>query len=214
MATRKDIPGRLIYTCNCGWVDKGHADAKSTRPHVGVQSLWQQIRSKSGIRTRWPFEGYLVVYKQDMWKAGISVSYEGKYLVAQELSPLQMESVALGIFLEVSFGFESMQWWTGATSSSFSEEDFVSNLLGFYAVLRPELDIMKLCGPVSADASFAVWDVGKGLGKNKTTEPVFHACEECKDLPAFPQQLRQIVPAPKGKRGGNLWRDWQGKGLW
>src|SRR4051812_14648411 len=104
MPIRTDIPDRLIYTCNCGWVDKGHADAKSPRPHVGAQSLWQQVRSKSGTRTKWPFEGYLVEYRQDMWKWGIGVAYAGKYLVAEHLNLLQMESVALGIFIEVSFG--------------------------------------------------------------------------------------------------------------
>lgn len=213
MTTRSDIPGRLIYTCNCGWVDKGHANSRSTRPHVGAQSLWQQIRDKSGPKTKWPFDGYLVIYRQDMLWHGFGVGYGGKYLVAQNLSIQQMESVALGIFLEVTFGFESLQWWTGAPSSSFSEEDVVSNLLGFYKVVRPELDVMKLCEPVSAEASFAVWDANKGLGKNETTKPVFHPCDECKQAPRFPQQLQQIIPARKGKSGGNLWRDWQGQGF-
>ena len=213
MTTRSDIPNRLIYTCNCGWVDKGHANSKSTRPHYGVESLWRQIQNKSGTRTSWPFKGYLVVYGQDMRKFGVGVAYEGKYLVAQQLSLQQMESVALGIFLEVSFGFEALQWWTGAPGSSFSEEDLVSNLLGFYSVVRPHIDVMKLCGEVSPEASLAVWDASDGLGKNKTTQPVFHACAECKQAPSFPQQLQQIQPARKGKRGGNLWRDWQGQGF-
>ena len=213
MTARSDIPGRLIYTCNCGWVDKGHANSASTRPHIGAQSLWSEIRSKSGARTKWPFEGYLVEYRQDMMKFGVGASYGGKYLVAQNLSLMEMESVALGIFLEVSFGFEDMQSWTFAGNSSFSEEDIVSDLLGFYAVVRPDLDVMKVCVPVSEAASLAVWDASGGLGKSRSVTPVFHACEECKDTPAYPPQLQQITPARKGKAGGNLWRDWQGKGF-
>lgn len=213
MTARKDIPDRLIYTCNCGWVDKGHANSKSPRPHVGAASLWQQITSKSGAKTKWPFEGYQVIYRQDMMKWGVGAAWTGNYLVAQNLTHSQMESVALAIFLEVSFGFEAMQWWTGAPGSSFSEEDLVSNLLGFYAVVRPGLDIMKLCEPVSAEASFKVWDAAGGLGKNKTIEPVFHPCDECTHEPKFPAAFRQIAPVPKGKAGGNLWRDWQGQGF-
>lgn len=213
MTTRSDIPNRLIYTCNCGWVDKGHANARSTRPHVGVQSLWQQITSQAGAKTKWPFKGYQVLYRQDMLKWGVGVAVEGNYLVASNLSRSQMESVALGIFLEVSFKFESTQWWFGAPSSSFSEEDLISNLIGFYTVVRPEVDYMQLCQPVSAAASFKVWDDAGGLGKNETINPVYHPCEECKGTPRFPPELRRIVPAPKGQRGGNLWRNWQGRGF-
>jgi hypothetical protein len=213
MTTRRDIPDRLIYTCNCGWVDKGHANAKSPRPHLGAQSLWQQITSKSGTRTKWPFEGYQVIYRQEMGKWGISAAWEGKYLVAQHLTLPQMESVALGIFLEVTYGFEAMQWWTGAPGSSFSEEDIVSDILGFYTVVRPGTDYMALCKAVSAAASFKVWDDTGGLGKNRTTKPIFHACEECQGEPKYPNELQAITPALKGERGGNLWRDWQGTGF-
>lgn len=218
MSSRDDIPDRLIYSCNCGWIDKGHANSRSTRPNVGAQSLWQQVVNKTGTRTRWPFAGYLVEYQQDMMsRIGVGAAYLGRYLVAENLTRAQMESVALGIFLEVSYGFESTQWWVSIfgllSSSSFSEEDLVSDLLGFYRVVRPGVDYMGLCQPVSADASRAVWDADGGLGKNETTQPIFHACTECQGTPRFPRELQQIQPAPKGRRGGNLWRNWQGKGF-
>ena len=31
------------YSCNCGWVDLGHADSASRRPHVGAQNLWGEV---------------------------------------------------------------------------------------------------------------------------------------------------------------------------
>lgn len=216
MSNRDDIPNRLIYTCNCGWIDLGHANSRSSRPNIGAQNLWQQIVSRSGTRTRWPFAGYLVEYRQDMtsWRIGTG----GRYLVAANLTRQQMESVALGIFLEVSYRFESMQWWLSAgnnvfSSSGYSEEDLISNLLGFYRAVRPGTDYLRLCGPVSADASRAVWDANGGLGTNETTQPIFHPCSECRGTPRFPPQLQQIRPAPKGQRGGNLWRNWQGTGF-
>lgn len=213
MTARSDIPNRLIYTCNCGWIDKGHADTRSPRPHVGASSLWQQIRTQSGTETSWPYPGHLVVYRQDMLRWGMGAAYEGRYLVAKDLPHSQRESVALGIFLEVTFGFEALQWWAFAPSSSFSEEDIISNLLGFYSVVRPNHNYMALCRPVSTEASFAVWDAAGGLGKNRTTEPVFHPCSECPQPGRFPALLRAITPAQKGQRGGNLWRNWQGQGF-
>ena len=35
----------LIYTCNCGWVDLGHAFASSKDPTESAANLWTQIRA-------------------------------------------------------------------------------------------------------------------------------------------------------------------------
>ena len=35
MSKRIDIPKRLIYTCNCGWVDKAHLRDPQSREYVG-----------------------------------------------------------------------------------------------------------------------------------------------------------------------------------
>lgn len=217
MTSRSDIPDRLIYTCNCGWIDKGHANSASPREFVGASSLWEQIDQESGRTTTWPFEGHRVTYQQDMYRrvlgVRLGVIQRSDFLVASGLDRDQKESVALGIFLEVSMEFEALQWWTGAPSSSFSEEDLVSNLLGFYSVVRPDLDLMSLCQPVSAQASLDVWDANGGLGKNREVTPNLYPCAECQGGGTFPQVLQSIVPAPKGETGGNLWRDWQARGF-
>ncbi len=43
MTNRSDIRTKLIYTCNCGWIDKRHAFAKSKTPFVGANQLWTQF---------------------------------------------------------------------------------------------------------------------------------------------------------------------------
>jgi hypothetical protein len=53
VSTREEVEsGILVYTCNCGWLDTGHADSRSRRPHVGAESLWQQVTNESGIASR------------------------------------------------------------------------------------------------------------------------------------------------------------------
>src|SRR5207245_9266473 len=53
-------------------------------------------------------------------------------------------------------------------------------------LLDPETDFLKLCGPVSKDASKEVWNNTGSVGskKNRTFKPKFKSCEECKGTPA------------------------------
>lgn len=215
MSTRKDVEsGLLVYTCNCGWFDTGHADSKSRRPHVGAESLWRQITTESGVSSKKKSEsGFKVTYTQDMRKWGVTAAETRSYFVKSGLTTAQKESVALAIFMEVSVGFESLQgsfpWsWLSSRSkdSSFSEEDLVSDLIGFYVAVRPWIKPLDLCKPVSKDASLKVWDTYGSVGSNKnhTFSPVFHPCDECKGASKFPAAFQQIVPAIKG----SLFRDW------
>jgi hypothetical protein len=234
MTVRADIrSNRLIYSCNCGWIDLGHADSLSRRPHVGAQSLWNEInqprektqfavisettavesdlcKASPGLPPSAPeFAGYRVTYKQDMATRvlGVRVSAASgeTYVVRHGLTPAQRKSVALAIFMEVSLGFEKMQgsWpysWTRAAASSFSEEDLVSNLIGFYRVVEPSVDYLKLCRPVSRDASEEVWDTSGGVSrKNRQFMPLFHRCKTCLKQPEFPRQLQTISAAKKGE---------------
>lgn len=214
MSTRADIGNdRLIYTCNCGWVDKGHADPRpASRPNIGAVALWNQLIQESGRRSRQISPpGFQVIYRQDMFKYKISVGDTGTYFVSFGLTTAQKESVALTIFMQISMKFEEIQgsfpWSMQTADSSFSEEDLVSDLIGFYTAVRPGTDYMSLCKPVSKEASYRVWDQSGSVGshKNREFKPRFHPCDECKDTPAFPKELQQIVPASKGAQ----FRDWQ-----
>ncbi len=75
---------RMFYTCNCGWIDVGHANPRSDQPHVGADSLWRQMCEEKipatrdahpwipvlGDNNRFRFpngrEGFLVTYRQQM----------------------------------------------------------------------------------------------------------------------------------------------------
>lgn len=216
MSKREDIDGgRLIYTCNCGWVDLGHANpTRTSRPHVGALALWDQIKSESGVSSEYD-DGFQVIYTQDMGKWGVTAGETGYYFVKRGLTTVKQESIALAIFQEISLKFETMQgsfpFGTFTSDSSFSQEDLVSNLIGFYRAVRPQVDYLSLCQAVSKDASKAVWDAEGSVGsvKNKNFKPVFHTCTECATAPVFPPQLQAICPAVKGTlKKGEEFRDW------
>ncbi|HEX6245489.1 MAG TPA: hypothetical protein VFZ61_31415, partial [Polyangiales bacterium] len=128
------------------------------------------------------------------------------YVVRRGLSNVQKQRVALAIFVEVSLQFEGVQdsWLarklTGS-DSGFSQEDLVSNLIGFYKALNPRLDIDALCKPVSVEASRKVWNAAGpvGMNKNRSFSPMFHACAECTSTPVFPKEFQAIQPAIKGE---------------
>jgi hypothetical protein len=217
VSNRSDIPGRLIYTCKCGWVDKGHARShKVARSFVSADALWDEVKRETGPISKKPGEtGFKVSYRQDMGRSIfghiITTGVTNSYLVQKGLTRHQKESVALAIFMEVSMDFESYQGlFSLATDSSFSVEDLVSDLIGFYTAVRPGKDYLKLCKPVSTAASLKVWDTYGPVGstKNKTFRPKFFHCDECRHAPPrFPHELLAIKPEKKGK----LFRDWTGE---
>lgn len=203
MAFRWDIPEKLIYTCNCGWFDKGHANGVSAR------RLWNDISAEKDKYRQNGLNGYKVTYSQDTTAGGITFNkYSRNFFIKENLSDAEKESVALSIFQEISLGFETQQLSSGITgfivenlgpASGFSEEDLVSNIAGFYKALR-STDWEKLCKPVSAEASFKIWDRDGPVGwnKNRTFLPNFHECDECSETPQFPFEYQTIKPIEKG----------------
>ena len=134
MSVRADIrKNRLIYSCDCGWIDLGHADSVSRRPHVGAQNLWNEVkqpgetkqfvvvsetRAVEADRYEAPssapasaanFTGYRVTYKQDMATRVLGIRFTASsgatYVVRQGLTPAQRKSVALAIFVACGLAF-------------------------------------------------------------------------------------------------------------
>jgi hypothetical protein len=211
MSNRNDVVnGLLVYTCNCGWIDKNHAVKTSNRPNVGAGSLWKQIKDETGTRSKLG-DGFQVTYRQDMGGrlpvvGLVTVGETGEYFVKTGLSKEEKESVALAIFMEVSTNFEAFQGLF-FLQSSFSAEDLVSDLVSFYNAVRPGTDYIRTCHPVSPTASLAVWDQHGDVGrtKNHTFYPIFYPCAECQNQPIkFPAELQAIKPAAKG----TVFRDW------
>jgi hypothetical protein len=200
----------IIYTCNCGWLDRGHSSTRSSRAMVGTDWLWNSLLGERGpsdtLKGR---PAYILSYRQDAVKQVLGLNlYPGitkHYLVLKGLSFQAKAQVGLAIFQETSLTFEGMQdsWLarkaTG-TDSGFSEEDLVSNLIAFYKSVYPVIDVDALCKPVSVEASREVWRANGAVGQNKNRAftPHLHACTECPGLAVFPPQFRTITPVTKG----------------
>ncbi len=215
LSSRSDIPHRLEYSCNCGWIDWGHA-----RPGPEFRELWNGpngILSNKGytsIKT-----GFMVKYGQMMsFVSGnnklLTHGVKGSYFVKNGLTRSQQESVALAIFQDITVAFETLQSglpYSVASSSGFSEEDLTSNLLLFYRVVKgfDESKIRSLCGTVGKDDSLSVWDATGGLGKNKSWKPLDHNClaGSCSGPPKWPAEFDTVKPA---SIQSGLWDYWGG----
>jgi len=204
MSSRSDIPNRLIYTCNCGWIDIGHLVSveKPSNRHASAAYLWKDVSLERGLQVTGKPDHHLVMYRQGMRKFGLSRDFTKFYFIRKGLPLATQRSVALAIFKEVSLGFEDVQASLSAfTDSGFSEEDLVSNLLGFYVAVLGNVDWRNHCKPVSAEASRVVWDTLGPVGSRKTAN-LYPSCMPAKNAkpsttlhslifrPSFPRSVQ------------------------
>lgn len=188
----------LIYTKQCGWVDLGHA-----RPD-GANGLWQELKLHNhGIGN----ENHKLQYSQWMQKRGVRVGITKRYAIKKGLNRSEMKSIALSIFMDVSGEFEAFQnnWlFRKFTNSGYSAEDLVSDLIGFYRAVEPNIDYIQLCEPVSKETALYIWDTYGSVGENKNREfapylfplsPNSGGGPMCADIPWF---LNAIIPAKNG----------------
>lgn len=218
---------KIIYTCNCGWIDTTHAftDTSRTELGIGVGSLWNQIVNETGIKSKWK-DGYRVVYTQDahlLTVPGINQPIRpgrtGEYFVKYGLSRDQKKQVALAIFQEITMKFEDFQkvgkvmvWKDHGDASSFEPADLISNMLSFYRTIRPELNkevLIDRCSKVEIKEALDIYRRHPGTFtdkkyKNKEFSPRFFPNNVCSS-PTFPNELQEIQPAEKG---GEYFRDW------
>ena len=209
---------RLSYTCRCGWVDWGHALPD------GAQALRTQIANE---RAGWPgldrlevfLEGepaYAMWYGQEMGGRmpglpPIVVSAARHWVVRRNLTQVQRERVGLAIFLSASFDFERLQgafpFSIVSGHSSFSPEDLVSNLIGFFSAYRsiPQPQMRQVCGEVSVAESYRLWDAHLPNGfdglRNRTTRPILFPSRECGTASSntvFPALFSSITPVDRG----------------
>lgn len=159
--------------------------------------------------------GYKVTYRQDMTK--LRVGRQRSYLVKKGLNDLQKKSVALAIFLEISHLFESLQNsfpFNWVTDSGYSQEDLVSNIIGFYVAIGATTiaQAKTMCHLVSKQQSLYFWDKHGTVGehKNYETKPSFlpdteyengmQCMDVCMNQPKkFPSLFYSIKPAKKGE---------------
>ncbi len=207
----------LVYTRKCGWIDLGHANPDGM---WGVLRFWREMNFSSMKHCnpyRGPFpsvpneEDYFqITYKQTMClRHKVCKSLSRKYWVKRRLSLDELHSAALTIFMEVSYGFESLQAgfpYNLFTDSGFSAEDLVSDLISFYRAVSPVRKYIELCQPVSQAQALTIWDKFGPVGsyKNKSFRPLLFPVDGDEggitsptygELPGF---LNTIRPMPRG----------------
>jgi hypothetical protein len=209
---------RLSYTCRCGRVDWGHASPGRPENHNSTSGLKRQMDRE---QANWPGldrldiqflrePAFVVVYGQSMGSATlrISVSNVRHWVVKKNLTARQRERVALSIFMATSMNFERLQgsfpYGLVSGASSFSPEDLVSNLIGFYSVFRgvPVERLRTMCGEVSVNESLRIWDAhlpnGFGGLRNTTTRPILFPSAACAGNTEFPTELSDLAAALPG----------------
>jgi len=217
--------GRYSYSCNCGWIDWGHASPPTAkrilrRVYVGIEDIPFVSSNYKVIRANIPQLG-----------GGIS-----RYIVVRRHMSLQeKKEVALGIFMELTEQFEAYQGsaFFGLEErifhSSFAEEDLPSNLIGFYVAVdlvnpngRKDVEINSeqlkakvrpICHAADNDEddirwSLDVWNEGYCCEKNRTWRPrLVRSCvinSRCVPPRGWPAQYSSIRPAPSAI-GGKWW---------
>lgn len=117
--------------------------------------------------------------------------------------------------MEVSLEFERHQEFFPKfiTDSGFSQEDLVSNLIGFHIAVGTvtKAQVISMARPVSKETALTIWDRHGPVGKNKNRgfKPVFSPDtsiindKSCSDgcsgiIPRAPYFLEKVKPAKKG----------------
>ena len=160
--------------------------------------------------------GFTVRYRQDHAGYPGRPGVGGVFLVRKGLTEAQGKSVALSIFMDISHAFESFQSWIPdrITDSGYSQEDLVSNLIGFHIAVGTvsKREALRLAHPVDRETAKAVWIAHGSVGSNpnETFDPVLRdtyriddadrmCTDACVGQPRqFPSQFRSVRPAPEG----------------
>lgn len=177
MSTRNDIidPAYvqtaqygLVYSEILGWIDVGHAAGDDIR-----RLLAQMTCGENGSA---PY--YDVVYSQSMYKIRklLGVGVHARWRMRKGTSLQQRHSIALAIMMRTAVRFETLQAsfpFSWSTDSGYSAEDLVSDLLGFYRVIRP-MNYFPLLKIVSKAEAYKRWDYYGPIGnfKNKLFKPL------------------------------------------
>ena len=202
---------RLSYTCRAGWIDWNHAGGMA-------QPLKNHVVDGSGLPA---FNVTLEGRRAGLVEFGMSqgggisgVHYH--YVFPLSLSHADREAAALGMFLDASVGFERMQAsfpWAlirRSRESSFSGEDLISNVVGFFAVMRgyTQNQMRGLLDEKSVEETYAIWDAQFGRQgsfsiTNTTVTPVRYAGDNCVGR-TLPGTFNSIVPTVNGSTWARL----------
>ncbi len=209
---------KLSYTARCGWIDWGHAlPGNANRLKNIIDAEKSDLFGLRKIKIFYENKpAFVFQHNMTMGYKFIKFGPSGLWVVRKGLSAKEKENVALGLYLLASHSFESFQGgfpFNLVSSSSYSGEDLVSNLIGFYQAYRglSEVAARLACGETSVEESLRIWDThtpgGLGNMKNYNLKPIqFPIEQKNKDgsimETSFPMRFDTIKPTSAGE----LWR--------
>ncbi|MGB2896118.1 MAG: RHS repeat-associated core domain-containing protein, partial [Anaerolineales bacterium] len=135
------LKGDYIYSCNCGWIDVGHANP------VIANHIFRLLQVKGN-----PGGGFV----QDITALELKIdtpywNVSFRHYALVKTQPVASErDLALGIFMELEQRRELLQWFSFWGDSFYSEEDLTSDLIGFYMSVNGQTGLRKSDG----DAAF------------------------------------------------------------
>jgi hypothetical protein len=194
------LSGYYSYSCNCGWIDWGHANGDHAKAviekvaRLDSQALPDSFRIASRT-TLTPFSAWA------FQRFGIKGAVTGWIQVRPDLSDDAILGISLGIFKELQIQGEELQGNIklgpiqppGVSHTLFSEEDLPSNLIGFYRSARERggLDesmtlgmVILLCNVLSPEDSLKMYDEA---------------------------YLKELPAGDMGVGGFIRWRQWEGR---
>lgn len=159
----------LVYSEILGWIDLGHAQGKDIKKLLNAMDQGERGQTES----------YAVTYAQTMYKFSrqcLGVGTHIRWRIKKGRTLEQRYSLALAMMMRTAMRFEGMQasmpfsWFI---DSGFSAEDLVSDLLGFYRVVRP-VNYFPWLQLVSKQEALKRWDHygSPGMYKNKLFKPL------------------------------------------
>jgi len=191
--------------------------------YAQMRMLMAGCRKQPEFRFKDGKTGYKITYRQDhgnnsLKKTLVYPHVQHSYVIKHDLNIHQKRSIALAIFQKVSLKFETKQRFMGIfdmiTDSGFSQEDLVSNIIGFYIALNmiSKNDAIARLHPVSQRTSEHLWRTNGSVGshENHTFNPQYldtyneddvrQICEdECVHQPKkLPSVFTSIRPAQEG----------------
>jgi RHS repeat-associated protein len=178
------LEGDYEYSCNCGWIDWGHAN-----PNM-AEEVYQKVKDASTKKTReikllhseFEIETYAgdnefsLTMRSGPCLLGICPgNLTRNFRVDRNLDAEQQKQITLGIYKKLSEDFENFQGkgiYALVTDSSFSEEDLVSNLIGFYRAVEgySKEHIRSLCRALGPNISEDILE-NYEFKKNENWEP-------------------------------------------
>ena len=208
MIYRDKIGHDIFYTHNSGWIDTKHA---APGP---AQNLWAAMNTSTPYVSEYEPEGFKVTFRAMMGPFSIGINVvEKSYFVKSGVDEDMLQSISLGIFMDVRDEFEDLQgmysivglvpYINKAARSSWSIEDPISNLISWYVGVRG-LVWESSCGLVPNETALAIFDQYKDHinSTRGTLRPVLYPSDYNPNLvgptdsplPAFLNSVNALMP--------------------